>query len=401
MKINGSTIMRTITKSAGHPFDLFDFAVDRLSQSVGDAMTRIGKDVVYMCLNRLSRLLDGLKSRMSRPEIPTLEMVSHRGLIPIIPQMPPIPLDCPRPTYLQVFGSQCLKPPPAPQRNILCPPQPQIPGTLQSLLSTLRKLTMFALSDLVHRCQNMFHHVKSIKNDLLCRVRHIRLGCRNIGIPHVHCHSLNTRQFLFGELLVIALKTFLTTIIPYKLNSAGINVVYQRLIFVSLGYRLFIHSDADGDPVLLARSATINRPLQCVPSPVPAQSTKPRRCLDAALLSHADYQALKCIRHIRAVFTHLRVDLLYPMYRAVYPRWPHMNICLHLAGVQMPIHALWSMIVYPIKRTTLRASDPDVPLMIHINIDTLRRFVHNHLIHKPRQLDSQYPRKKSFLVHEQ
>jgi hypothetical protein len=39
--------MRTITKSAGHPFELFDLAVDRLSQGVGDAMTRIFNDVVY------------------------------------------------------------------------------------------------------------------------------------------------------------------------------------------------------------------------------------------------------------------------------------------------------------------------------------------------------------------
>ncbi len=36
--------MRTITKSAGHPFDLFDLAVDRLSQGVGDAMTGIGNE---------------------------------------------------------------------------------------------------------------------------------------------------------------------------------------------------------------------------------------------------------------------------------------------------------------------------------------------------------------------
>ena len=33
-----------------------------------------------------------------------------------------------------------------------------------------------------------------------------------------------------------------------------------------------------------------------------------------------------------------------PMYRAVYPRGPHINIGLHLAGVQMAIHSLRRMI---------------------------------------------------------
>ena len=64
--------MGAIPKTTGHSFDFLDLAVDRFAQSVGDAMPRIGNNVVYMCLNRLSRLLDGLKSRMHSPEIPVV-----------------------------------------------------------------------------------------------------------------------------------------------------------------------------------------------------------------------------------------------------------------------------------------------------------------------------------------
>ena len=109
MKVDSCSIMRTIAKTTSHSFDLLDLAVYRLAQSIGDAMARISNNVVYMSLNHLGRLLDGLKSRMCCPEIPSLEIVSHRGLISVIPQMSKVFLDRPRSTYLQVLSSQYVK----------------------------------------------------------------------------------------------------------------------------------------------------------------------------------------------------------------------------------------------------------------------------------------------------
>src|SRR5208282_560543 len=399
MKINGGSIMGTITKSAGHPFDFLNLAVDCLAQGVGNAMTCVGNDIVYMGLNRLSRFLNGLKSRMCRPKIPALEILSHMGLIPIIPQMPKVLFYSPRPAYLQVFGSQCLKLTTSPRWNILLAPQPQISGSLQSLLPALRKFTMFTLSDLIYRSQNMLHHMKTIKNDLLLRTRYISLCSRNIRVPHVHCHGFNVRQFFLGKLPVIAFKTFLATILPYKLNSPCIKIVNQRFIFMSLRYGLLIHPDAAWYTMHLASATTINRSLQSIPSFVPSQSTKPGRTLDAALLSNTNDQTLKGMSHIRAVFTNLRFYLLNSMSRTVYSRWPNMNVGIHLAGVQMAIHALRRVIVHPVKLTTFRTLETYVFLMIHITVDSLIRFVHHYLFHKPRQLDSQYLCIKHFFVH--
>lgn len=56
-------------------------AVDRLAQGVGDPMPRIGNNIVYMCLHSLGHLFHRLKPRMSRPEIPPLEILSHRGAV--------------------------------------------------------------------------------------------------------------------------------------------------------------------------------------------------------------------------------------------------------------------------------------------------------------------------------
>src|SRR5208283_2785462 len=233
--------MGAITKTTSHPFNFLNLAVDCLAQCVGNAMTCVGNDIVYMGLNRLSRFLNRLKSRMCRPIIPALEIVSHMGLIPIIPQMPKVLFYSPRPAYLQVFGSQRLKLSTSPRWNILLAPQPQISGSLQRLLPALRKFTMFALSYLIHRSQNMLHHMKTIKDNLLFRTRHISLCSRNIRVPHVHCHGFNIRQLFLGKLPVIAFKTFLATIIPYKLNSPCIKIVNQRLVFMSLRNGLLIH----------------------------------------------------------------------------------------------------------------------------------------------------------------
>lgn len=56
MEINGSSIMRTITKTTGHALDLLDLGINRLSKSVGDSMTCISDDVIYMsCENIISQ----------------------------------------------------------------------------------------------------------------------------------------------------------------------------------------------------------------------------------------------------------------------------------------------------------------------------------------------------------
>jgi len=85
MKIYSSAIMGTIPKTAGHPFDFLDLAVDRLAQGICDAMPCIGNNIIYMSLNRLRRLLNRLQPGMHSPKIPAFKIFPHRGFISVTP----------------------------------------------------------------------------------------------------------------------------------------------------------------------------------------------------------------------------------------------------------------------------------------------------------------------------
>jgi len=146
MKVNSRSIMGAIPKSTSHPLDLLDLGIDGFSQCIGDAMSGIGNDILHMNLQGFGRFLDGLQMRMPGPEIPPLEIATHRTLVPVIPQMPQILLNRPGPADFQIPRPQRLKLLLTPRRDILFTPQPQILGPFQQRLSTDHKLAMLILA---------------------------------------------------------------------------------------------------------------------------------------------------------------------------------------------------------------------------------------------------------------
>lgn len=111
--------MRTIAKTAGHPFDLLDFSIDAFCQSIGDAMTCISYNVVKMGLERLSRLFYRLKPAVGCPKIPAFKIFAHVRFVAVDPHVPQVLLNCPGTTYFQVFSFKRIKLLLAPVRNIL------------------------------------------------------------------------------------------------------------------------------------------------------------------------------------------------------------------------------------------------------------------------------------------
>ena len=183
--------MRAVAKPTGHAFDLLDLGVDCFPQRIGDPMLGVSHNVIDMGLECLRRFLDRPQPRMRGPEIPAFEIVAHRRLVPVIPQMPKVLLDRPSSADLQILspeGGKLLLPP---RRHVLLTPQPQILGALQRRLTGIRKLAVLAFADLVDRIQYVAHHMKAVKDNFLLCIRHMLLSGRNERIPHVHGHRLN------------------------------------------------------------------------------------------------------------------------------------------------------------------------------------------------------------------
>ena len=108
---------------------------------------------------------------MSRPEIPAPEKLAHRRGITVIPHPPQVLLDRPGPAHLEIQRPQrgTLLLPQLGQ--MLLTPQPQILGAFQRRLASLREIAVLAFAHLVHRFQEVAHHVNAVKHDL-------RLGLR-------------------------------------------------------------------------------------------------------------------------------------------------------------------------------------------------------------------------------
>ena len=104
MKIDSRSVMSTVTEATGHPFNLFDFGIDTLCQSIGDTMFCICDNVVQMSFERSGGFLDRFKSTMRCPVVPLCKIFAHVSRMPVTPHMPQILFYRPGPADLQVFG---------------------------------------------------------------------------------------------------------------------------------------------------------------------------------------------------------------------------------------------------------------------------------------------------------
>jgi hypothetical protein len=198
---------------------------------------------------------------------------------------------------------------------------------------------------------------------------------------------------------VITLKTLLSSIITYILYCSVIQIVYQRLIAMTLGKRLLIHSYSRRNPVDLSRAPATYRPFQSIPPSFPTQAAEPLHSLNTAFLRKSDHIALKGKCHVRAVFPKLGINLLHTVPWAVHPGRAHVDEGGHLTRIQVTINSLRAMIIHPVKLIALGAPHLDLPLVINVDVDPLVLVIDNHLLHKPRQVDSKYLCKKGFVIH--
>lgn len=172
-------------------------------------MRGAGHHVVDKDVERSRRFLDMLHLKMSGPEIPSLNVATHMGLVAVVPQMSKVLFYRPRAADLQIHRPQRGKLLMTPSRHILLTPQPQILGALQQGLTGLGKLAVLIVADLVHRLQHVAHHVEPIKNDLLGRIR---------VPPQVHRHRRKPAKLLPAKLPVGVLQALPSALIPNKLH---------------------------------------------------------------------------------------------------------------------------------------------------------------------------------------
>ncbi len=134
-------------------------------------MLDVGHNVFDFRLGSLGIRNHQLEPRTSRPEIPALEALAHRRSITIIVCPPLVLLDRPSPAHLEIKSLQRGKLFLPPLGHIHLTLQPKILGSFQRRLACLREIAVLAFTYLVHRFQDVVHHVKAVKTNLLLRLK--------------------------------------------------------------------------------------------------------------------------------------------------------------------------------------------------------------------------------------
>ena len=74
MKKDRFTVMFSVSKATGHLLDHLDFAVETLSDRIGDAMLKVSQDIGKTSFQGLRRLNHRPEPTVSSPEIPALKI---------------------------------------------------------------------------------------------------------------------------------------------------------------------------------------------------------------------------------------------------------------------------------------------------------------------------------------
>src|SRR4030043_1994067 len=146
MEVNGCFKMIPIPKSISHLDDGLDLGIHSLTDSIGDAIPKVGQHILKVTMERSSGLDDGLQSRMSCPKVPPLEMSRGPSFSGIAPEVPETLFNCPCPSGLQVAGLHPLKAFPVLLREVLLTVKPKILRLSQRLVSPLLQRPMLPLA---------------------------------------------------------------------------------------------------------------------------------------------------------------------------------------------------------------------------------------------------------------
>src|SRR4030042_3601736 len=179
---------------------------------------------------------------MSCPMIPIVKKPAHPTGAVVIPQRTDVFFNSPRPAYFQIHRAQFYKLFTAIFRNIFFVTKPQIFAAFQDFLFTSHQFLIFFLTNLVYRFRHYAGYMVMVKNNLLFRLWNTSFGSRDIWVPHVHGNRLNPGAFFKGVSLIIRLQAFLPTVINYKIHRTLIDIVYNRLVFMTTGKRFFVNS---------------------------------------------------------------------------------------------------------------------------------------------------------------
>lgn len=111
---------------------------------------------------------------------------------------------------------------------------------------------MFLLAHFIHGFIHVFHDMKSVMDDFGSGIRHMRLGRREICLPHIHRDGLYGFQLAWREPAVIFLQAALLPIFGNMLDRASHKIADDGHVGVSFAECFLVHSEIMNRTGLLA-----------------------------------------------------------------------------------------------------------------------------------------------------
>lgn len=166
MEIDGDLEIVRVAIATGPLLDGSDLGVQAFSDSVGDAMLKVGQHIGQMSGNQLGGLDHGHQAAVGRPEIPALPELGGPGLRLVAPQLPQRLLQRPGTGCLEFHRLQFIEAIPGLIRHVLRVGQPQVLASGQRIVAGLHQRLVLLLSHLVYRIDDMTHDMEAIKDHL-------------------------------------------------------------------------------------------------------------------------------------------------------------------------------------------------------------------------------------------
>ncbi len=219
-------------------------------------------------------------------------------------------------------------------RQVLLPVKPEVFRPPEPVVLLPHEFAVLLLAYPVHRLAHMLHDVEPVVNDLSGRAGHMLQRGLEIGLPHVHGHSLDPRQLILGELKVVSLKALGLTLVGHVLHRAVDQIANPGHVVVPLAECLFVNAKISRGGRLLAFTAPAYRPLHDAPGFVPGNAHDATRSGQrGALGQNVDDQTLHQQGETPLGLGPGHVDLEDAMLGTVYSGNPSMQKRLELTRV--------------------------------------------------------------------
>ena len=151
----------------------------------------------------------------------------------------------------------------------------------------------FPLPDGIHGFSHMAHDMVPVKDDLLPSLGNMPESGLEEGIPHIHGDRPDP-GFSFGsQCLVERLQSLGLSALSYVFDRPIPKVAHKRHVLVSLGKRLFVHSDVAKRPFSFSDQSPFHFPLLAPSSLIPGDAKKGRHIAQIASLQNIDRQILE------------------------------------------------------------------------------------------------------------